>query len=433
METNTTEQNYLHILQKQLIVAQGCTEPISIAYGSALARKHLGRMPESFQILCSKNFVKNVKSVMVPNAEGMRGIDVAVLLGALAGDADRMLEVLTPVRPEHVAEARKLLAAGVCRVGLLDTPANLHFVLTVRAGEHVVEVEIYEEHTNVVRLTRDGELLIYRDRQAPGDMTEYDVLSVAGIVDFAETVNLDLVGPLLQQQIDCNSRIAAEGLRGDYGANVGRTLLQSCRDCVECRAKAYAAAGSDARMSGCELPVVINSGSGNQGLTVSLPVIQFAGEIGADRDRLYRALIISNLVAIHQKSKIGWLSAYCGAVTAAGGCAAAFTYLSGGGLKAIEQSITNVLANVSGIVCDGAKPSCAAKIASAVDAAFLGHHLTCAHHGFGAGEGIVKDELEKTIAAVGVLANRGMRQTDDEILNIMLNDEPNGRNPSCPK
>lgn len=417
-------KSYVEILCRQLVVAQGCTEPISIAWGAALARKYLGAMPESIEVRCSNNIIKNVKSVVVPNTNGLRGVAVAAIVGAVAGAEDKNLEVLANVTPKDLALAQTYLDRKICRVAKLPTSANLHFILVASAQGHTVEVEIIDEHTNVVRIERDGEVLFHKEHTRIAEQElDYECLNVKDILDFADSVRLEDIADPIRRQIDCNSRIAREGLTGDYGANVGRTILSSCGDGIAVRAKANAAAGSDARMSGCELPVVINSGSGNQGLTVSLPVIEYAREIGAGQDRLFRALVVSNLVAIHQKSKIGWLSAFCGAVTAACGSGAAITYLSGGSYEQIAHTIVNVLGNVSGMICDGAKPSCAAKIASAVDAAFMGHYLAQSQRFFSAGDGIVKGDLEKTIRAVGALGHKGMSQTDEEVLQIMLNDE----------
>ena len=419
-----TYRAYVEILRRQLVAAQGCTEPISVAWGGALARERLGAMPESIAIRCSNNIIKNVKSVVVPNTNGLRGVDVAAVIGAVAGVAAKKLEVLSGVGAADIEQARAYLAQGICRVDKLASTANLHFVLTATANGHTVEIEIIDEHTNVIRIEHDGEVVFRKERDAAAhDEPDYDCLTVRDILDFADTVHLPDVADPIGRQIDCNTRIAREGLSGDYGVSVGKTLLAACGDGVTVRAKANAAAGSDARMSGCELPVVINSGSGNQGLAVSLPVIEYAREIGAGQDRLYRALVVSSLVAIHQKSKIGWLSAFCGAVTAACGSGAAITYLSGGSYEDISHTIVNILGNVSGMICDGAKPSCAAKIASAVDAAFMGHYLARSQRFFPAGDGIVKGDLEKTIQAVGTLGHKGMSQTDEEVLQIMLDND----------
>jgi len=416
-------QAYIRILQRQLVAAQGCTEPISIAWGSALAKETLGFMPEHILVQCSNNIIKNVKSAVVPNTNGLRGVEVAAVIGAVAGVAAKKLEVLSGVTQADIDRTRQLLGQGICRVGMLHDTANLHFILTASGQGHQVEVEIIDLHTNVIRIERDGVVCFQKQRgTTAADDTDYEYLTVRHILDFADSVSLPDVAALIQRQIDCNTRIAKEGLSGNYGANVGKTLLASYGDTLAVRAKANAAAGSDARMSGCELPVVINSGSGNQGLTVSLPVIEYAREIGASQDRLYRALVVSNLVAIHQKNKIGWLSAFCGAVTAACGSGAAITYLSGGSYEDISHTMVNILANVSGMICDGAKPSCAAKIASAVDAAFMGYYLARSQRFFAAGDGIIKGNLEKTIQAVGTLGHKGMRQTDEEVLQIMLSD-----------
>lgn len=416
---------YTAILKSELVPALGCTEPIAISYASAVARQTLGRFPEHIVAACSGNIVKNVKGVIVPNTGNMKGIETAAIVGAVGGDPARKLEVLTTVTPEDVEKSRALLAGGLCKVEVLHGTANLHIILTASAGEDTATVEILNEHTNIVRIEKNGEILFRADpgeTQAEAAEPDHSCLNIRDILDYADHADLDTVRGVLDQQIECNTAISKEGLAKDYGANVGKTLLSVYGDDVKVRAKASAAAGSDARMSGCVLPVVINSGSGNQGMTASLPVIEFAKELGASREKLYRALLVSNLVAIHQKTAIGRLSAYCGAVSAACGAGAAITYLSGGGYERVSHTITNTLANVSGIVCDGAKPSCAAKIASAVDAAVMAHYMAMKDEYFNAGEGIVKDDLEKTIESVGRLGRDGMKQTDVEVLKIMVDD-----------
>jgi L-cysteine desulfidase len=417
-------QKYIDILREELVPALGCTEPIALAYAGAVAARVLGCFPDRLRAECSGNIIKNVKGVVVPHSGGRKGIAIAAILGAVGGDADRKLEVLSAVTPAHREKATALAACGFCAVELLRREAGLHIILTAQGGGHQAVVEIAEGHTNIVRLEKDGVLLDggeYIPRTAARDHSR-DFMSVSGIVEFAEACDLEAVREILDRQIDCNTRIAEEGLNGSYGANVGRTLLNSRGSDVRNRAKARAAAGSDARMSGCDLPVVINSGSGNQGMAVSLPVIEYAREYQVPREKLYRALLISNLTAIHQKSGIGRLSAYCGAVSAACGSGAAITWLCGGDFTQISDTITNTLANVSGIVCDGAKPSCAAKIASSVDAAIMAHDLAMSRRTFPAGEGIVKDSVEHTIHSVARLAREGMRATDEEVLHIMLED-----------
>jgi len=417
---------YARILREELVPALGCTEPIAIAFAAAKARETLGERPERAEVRVSGNIVKNVKGVIVPNSGGMKGIEAAVALGIVGGKAERELEVLTGITADEIAEAKRYLGQLACEVGVLKTPAKLHIEITVRAGAHSALVEIVHRHTNIVRVERDGERIVDApfDPKSDGDaQSDRTCLNVGDILAFADEVRLEDVRDVIERQIEYNTNIAVEGLTHPYGANVGANLLKHYGDDVRNRARAAAAAGSDARMSGCDFPVVINSGSGNQGMTVSLPVIEYAKFLHRDREALIRALVCSNLVAIHQKTKIGRLSAYCGAVSAACGSGAGISYLYGGGYDRVCRTITNTLANVSGIICDGAKPSCAAKIASAVDAAILAHCLAEESETFLPGDGIVKNDVEKTIGSVGTLAAEGMQQTDETILDIMVKKE----------
>ena len=422
MDTMDTYAKYLEILREELIPAQGCTEPIAIAFAGALAAKVLGTFPERLTVACSGNMIKNAKSVVVPNSGGQKGIAVAATLGAVGGNPDLQLQVLTPVTPADAERARQLAAAGFCTVELLKSIVNLHIQVTAMAGDSSAVVEIAEEHTNVVRIEKNGKIL--EGGEYKPDVQSHEesraFMSIAGILDFAENCNIDDVRDILDKQILCNSNIAVEGLSHQYSMGVGRSLLDSRGSDVRTRATAVAAAGSDARMGGSDLPVIINSGSGNQGITVSLPVIEYARELGLPDEKLYRALLISNLVAIHNKSGIGRLSAYCGAVSAACGSGAAITWMHGGSYQQIADTIINTLVNVSGIVCDGAKSSCAAKISSAVDAAITAHDLSMQGKVFPAGEGIVKGDVEETIRSVSRLAREGMRETDIEVLHIMI-------------
>lgn len=413
--------NYVKILEHELVPALGCTEPIAIAYVAAKAREVLGEMPSSVEVCCSGNIIKNVKGVTVPNSNGLKGIDVAATLGIVGGRADRELEVLESVTPEDIALTKKLVKEGFCTCTLKEGVENLYVVAKVTAGEHSAEVTIVNRHTLISRIVRDGEVLfqLATHEESP-EYVDKSLLNVKAILQFADEVEIEDVRALLDRQIEMNSAISDEGLAHAYGAQVGRTLLKEYGDDVKIRARARAAAGSDARMGGCSMPVVINSGSGNQGMTVSLPVIEFAKELGATKEQLYRALVVSNLVAIHQKKYIGSLSAYCGAVSAACGAGAAITYLYGGDYEDISFTIVNTIANVGGIVCDGAKSSCAAKIASAVDAAILAHYMGKNHRCFQPGEGIVQEDVERTIKSMGYIGRVGMKDTDTEILNIMI-------------
>ena len=428
-KTDERYEAYLNILKKELVPAFGCTEPIAVAYAAACVRCLLEGAPERLLVEASGNIIKNVKSVIVPNTGGMKGIEAAAAAGVLSGKEEKKLEVL-----EELTEAdQKSLHAYLAQtpITVRQAPGDLTFDLIVtgyRDG-HEGRVRIAGAHTNIVLKELDGKVLLEKEvgscytPESEQEHSEGPALTIEGIVDFAETVEPEDVRDTLERQIACNRAISAEGLRGDYGANVGRVLLATYGDDVKVRARAAAAAGSDARMNGCELPVVINSGSGNQGLTASLPVIEYAKETGADRETLYRALVISNLTAVHLKEGIGRLSAYCGAVTAGAGAGAGIAWLLGGGLDEINHTIVNTLANVSGIICDGAKASCAAKIATSVEAGILGYYMYKNGQEFRGGDGIVKKGVERTIENVARLGRDGMRETDKEILEMMIGDD----------
>ena len=411
---------FLSILAEELTPALGCTEPIAIAYAAAVAARHAGSDIRAMQVDCSGNIIKNVKSVIVPNSDGMKGIEAAALLGALGGDPDKKLEVLETVRPEHIERTRELLDQGVCKVGLVEGRAGLYLCLTLTGAEHTVSVTLLGSHTNIIQLTVDGEIQ-YQAGYTGTQETDRSFLSLSAILDFAARVPVEKLIPILKPQWEHNLAISQEGLQGDYGAQVGKTLLSiAAPGDLFTRMRASAAAGSDARMNGCTLPVVINSGSGNQGITVSVPVILYGQAKGLPEEKIYRALALANLTAIYQKAGIGRLSAYCGAVSAACAASAGITWLAGGGLEEIEATVVNGLANVSGIVCDGAKASCAAKIASALDAALIGHRMAMNGLRFMPGDGIVQSAADETVVTVGRLGREGMRATDIEILNIML-------------
>lgn len=421
---------FIAILQEELIPALGCTEPIAIAYAGAHARALLGKIPDRVCIKSSGNIIKNVKSVTVPNSGNMKGIPAAAAIGVIGGNPDKGLEVLADITDADIARTKEFLEKIPCKVSLLDTAASLHFIVEVFAGSDSASVEIIHQHTNIVHTTKNGKDILsvpFDPASANAALTDRSGLSVKKILEFADTIDLDRVRPILERQIDYNTRIAQEGLEHRYGINAGANLLKAAEAeqavTLKIRAQATAAAGSDARMSGCTLPVVTNSGSGNQGLTASLPVIVFAEEKKLPHDKLLRGLLVSNLIAIHQKTRIGRLSAYCGAVSAGCGSGAAVTYLSRGSYEQVCETITNTLAVVSGIVCDGAKPSCASKIATSVDAALNAHYLAMQNRVFEPGEGIVKGDIEKTIAGVGAIAADGMRETDKVILRIMVDDD----------
>ena len=416
--------SFLAILNNELVVALGCTEPIAIAYAGAKARQVLGRMPEKCTVCCSGNIVKNVKGVTVPNSGGLKGIEIAVILGIVGGDPDSELTVLEAVTEEHITRAKELQAIDFCQCELQENVAGLYIKVTLTAGEDTVEVTVADYHTNIVRITKNANVIFSKERDA-SDQNENEpdksLLTVRDILAFADQVKIDDVREVLSRQVEYNSAISREGLRHPYGVEVGRCLMNDFdSQNVKLRAKAAAAAGSDARMSGCPLPVVINSGSGNQGITVTMPVVEYAKEYGASEEKLYRALVVSNLVAIHQKKYIGSLSAYCGAVSAACGSGAGIAYLLDCSYGEICNTITNTIGNIGGMVCDGAKPSCAAKIASAVEAAILALHLSRKNQVFQPGEGLVKEDIEQTITSIGRMGRDGMKATDVEILNIML-------------
>lgn len=416
---------YVHILEEELIPAMGCTEPIAIAYAAPIARAALGMLPEHVEIHVSGNIIKNVKSVIVPHTGGLHGIEAAVAAGLVAGDQQRELEVIADVTEEQIKQIKAYLEQTEITVAQAETERVFEIDLRVEKDERRVQVKIVDGHTNVVLVRRNEEILYESSMlsEAPDEAvhkTDHSLLEVEKIVLFAEEVELEDVTEVLERQITYNTAIAEEGLRGKYGANIGNVLLTAYGNSVGNRAKAWAAAGSDARMSGCELPVVINSGSGNQGITVSLPIIVYAEELHASKEQLYRALVIGNLIAIHLKTGIGCLSAYCGATSAGCGAAAGITYLYGGGYKEIAHTVVNALAINSGMVCDGAKASCAAKIASAVGAGLLGMEMYRQGSQFVGGDGIVTKGVEKTIMNVGDLAREGMAQTDKEIIQIML-------------
>lgn len=414
------------LLYSELVPALGCTEPIAIAYAAAKARQVLGAMPEHINITCSGNIIKNVKGVLVPNSGGMKGVGAAAVLGTVGGNADLALEVLSEVTEDDIEKTKQLLAEGFFTCKLQEGVENLYIVASVKGEGHTASVTIVNRHTTIAEMTKDGQIIYqlskYSDEKKGKEEKKAWTLTMKGILDFAENVDLDKVRPVLDSQIEMNTAIAKEGLSNVYGAQVGRTLLDCYPEDVRTRARAYAAAGSDARMGGCSLPVVINSGSGNQGMTVSLPVLQYAEKWGVSDEKTYRALIISNLTAIHLKHYIGSLSAFCGAVTAACAAGCAITYLGGGTYQQICNTIINTLANVGGIVCDGAKASCAAKIASAVDAAILAHQMSMMGRSFQGGDGILQEDIEDTIKSIGYMGRVGMKETDIEILKIMMED-----------
>ena len=412
----------LQILREELVPAMGCTEPIAIAYAAALARQALGRMPERVAVKASANIIKNVKSVVVPHTGELRGIAAAVSAGIVAGRAEDQLQVLSYVTQEEIGKIASFLKEREITVEPSDAPYVFDIQIRVYAEEDCAFCQIAGHHTNVVCLSRNGEILRENpyEEQVATNKADRAILNVADIVTFADEVDLADVEETIQRQIDCNTAIAKEGLSGAWGASIGKVLLAAYGNDVHTRAKAMAAAGSDARMSGCEMPVVINSGSGNQGLTTSLPVIVYAEDMGASKETLYRALVLANLTTIHLKTGIGTLSAYCGATSAGCGAGAGICYLHGGKCDEVAHTIVNALAINSGMICDGAKASCAAKIASAVEAGLLGWQMQTHGSEFFGGEGIVTKGVENTIRNVGRVAKNGMVDTDREIIEIMI-------------
>ncbi len=421
-KTNEKYGAYVQILKEELRPAMGCTEPIALAYAAAVARKVLGELPERVVIGASGSIIKNVKSVIVPNTNHLKGIPAAAAAGIVAGDPDRELEVIASVSQEQIAQMKEFLEKTEIRVEHVDSGLTFEIVVTLYKGASCSRVRIVNYHTNIVLIEKDGEVL--KEVEVTGEseegLTDRSLLNMEDIWDFINTVDVADIKPVLEQQIRCNMAIAEEGIRGDYGANIGKVLLAMNGDDVRTRARAMAAAGSDARMNGCELPVIINSGSGNQGITASVPVVVYAKELGADEDKLYRALALSDLTAIHQKTGIGRLSAYCGAVSAGAGAGAGIAYLSGGGYEEVIHTVVNALAIISGMVCDGAKASCAAKIAASVEAGILGYHMYTRGQQFYGGDGIVAAGVEHTIRNVGRLAKDGMKKTNEEIIGIMI-------------
>jgi len=415
-------QAYIDILREELVPATGCTEPIAIAYASAKARALLGVLPEKVNLQVSANIIKNVKSVVVPNTGGLRGIAEASASGIAAGNADAELEVISDITDEGRAAIREYLKTAEITVEGSDSDYIFDIIVTVRAAGHYALCRIAGFHTNIIRLEKDGEIILDVPYTEQGESHAVDrsLLSVENIVAFAECLNVADVHDILSRQIKYNMAIAEAGLAGNYGARIGRIILDSFGDSVQNRAKAWAAAGSDARMNGCSMPVIINSGSGNQGITASVPVIIYAKDMNADDDLLYRALAVSNLTTIHLKTGIGRLSAYCGAISAGCGAAAGIAYLHGGRVHQIAHTLVNAVAINSGVICDGAKSSCAAKIASAVDAGLLGLHMYKNNSQFYGGDGIVTKGVENTIVNVGRLARKGMAGTDKEIIDIMI-------------
>lgn len=416
----TQYDNYVKILKEELIPAMGCTEPIAIAFAAAKAREVLGVMPERMILRCSGNIIKNVKGVIVPNSGGQKGVEAAAILGAVAGNAELELQVISQVKQEDIDETRMLCSQGICICELEEGEENLFIRAELTTGEETAAVEIKTKHNHISKIEKNGQVIFEQSDIETRESGDKSKLNIRDILEFANEVNLDDVKEIIIRQIEYNTAISEEGLNHNWSAQVGQTLLKLDHGDVRMRARAAAAAGSDARMNGCALPVVINSGSGNQGITCTMPVVVYADELGVEKEILYRALILTNLLSLHQKRYIGNLSAYCGAVSAGASAACGIAYLNGAGYDIIGKTIINALGNVGGIVCDGAKASCAAKISSAVDAGIMGYEMAKRDLVFPFGEGLVERDYEKTIRNIGRMGRQGMKSTDQEILNIMI-------------
>ncbi len=423
MLTKEKIAQFADILREELVPAMGCTEPISIAYATAKARDTLGEAPIRGELSVSGNILKNAKSVTVPHTGGLRGIASAFSAGLVAGDSGARLEVLSNVSEEQFAKIAEVKDTFDLQMSTPEDARIFDIGVTLYGKNHTAYVRIADSHTNIVCIRKDGETLYEKPLEKQGKKTDRSILNVKDIVEFADTVPLEMVEDILNRQIDYNMSIAEEGLKNDYGANVGKVLMRAYQPDIKITAKAYAAAASDARMNGCELPVIINSGSGNQGITASVPVIVYARGLHTSKASLLRALCVSNLITIHLKSGIGTLSAYCGVVSAGAGAGCGIAYLLGGRKAEVCHTLINALAIDSGIICDGAKASCAAKIATAVESGLLGLNMYYNGNQFYAGDGIVKKGVEETIQSVSRLAYRGMRETDKEIIRIMLETE----------
>jgi L-cysteine desulfidase len=415
-------RGYLNILKEELLTAMGCTEPIAVAYAAALARQTLNTLPERVEISVSGNILKNVKSVIVPNTGGLKGVTAAAAAGIVAGDAEKKLEVLTSLSDKDRQNIKDYLNKAKFVVNKADSGCVFDICIKVFCKDDNALVRIEGHHTNIVTIEKNGEKLVSGKEvgESNGGLTDRGILTVAHIIEFCDSVKISDIEEMVSRQIELNTAIAEEGLKNDYGARIGKVLLRAYGDSVHNLAKATAAAGSDARMNGCGLPVVIVSGSGNQGMTASLPVVVYAKHLGASREKLLRAVALSDLVTIHLKTGIGRLSAYCGAVSAGAGAGAGVCYLYGGGYDEIAHTVVNALAISSGVICDGAKSSCAAKIAAAVDAGLLGMEMYKNGSQFYGGDGILEHGVENTIVNVGDLARIGMKGTDEEIIKLMI-------------
>ena len=413
-------QIYVQILKEELVTAMGCTEPIAISYAAAKARAVLGELPEKVVVKASGSIIKNVKSVVVPNTGGLRGIEAAAAAGVVCGNENKKLEVLSEIESEDIEHIKGYLGQADIKVEYQETGRTFDLSVCVYKEHSQACVRITDYHTNIVQIEKNWELIRDDLKDEKIEKANRDVLSMENIWEFVRCADIEDGKETLDKQIECNMKIAREGIRGNYGANIGSILLKMEGDSVQVRAKAMAAAGSDARLNGCGLPVVINSGSGNQGITCSVPVLVYGESLNCDIEKIYRALLLSNLTAIYIKAGIGTLSAYCGAVSAGAAAGAGIAYLHGGGYEEIKHTVVNALAIVSGIVCDGAKASCAAKIASSVEAGIVGYYMYLNEQEFCAGEGIVAEGIDRTIENIGILGKEGMKETNKKIIEMMI-------------
>ena len=413
-------QIYVQILKEELVTAMGCTEPIAISYAAARARAVLGELPEKIVVKASGSIIKNVKSVVVPNTGGLRGIEAAAAAGVVCGNENKKLEVLSEIESEDIERIKGYLGQADIKVEYQETGRTFDLSVCVYKEHSQASVRITDYHTNIVQIEKNWEFIRDDLKDEKIEKANRDVLSMENIWEFVRCADIEDVKETLDKQIECNMKIAREGIRGNYGANIGSILLKMEGDAVQVRAKAMAAAGSDARMNGCGLPVVINSGSGNQGITCSVPILVYGESLNCDIEKIYRALLLSNLTAIYIKAGIGTLSAYCGAVSAGAAAGAGIAYLHGGGYEEIKHTVVNALAIVSGIVCDGAKASCAAKIALSVEAGIVGYYMYLNEQEFCAGEGIVAEGIDRTIENIGILGKEGMKETNKKIIEMMI-------------
>ena len=415
------KQDFLSILGEELVPAMGCTEPIALAYASAKGASLLDGAPERIVAKCSGNIIKNVRCVRIPNSDGMTGIEAACALGAIAGDHEKHMEVLEGVTQDGRVQTVRFLRSGACTVEYLESTIPLHFIIELYRGDEAVTVEVRYSHTNIVRILKNSEVLFMtEDLSEVTEVADRSELSVDNILDFANEIELDAIRPFTERQIECNMAIAERGMKGDFGVGIGKTILETYASTTYTRMRAYAAAASEARMEGCDMPVIITSGSGNQGITSTVPIIIYAREMGIPEEKLHRALVFSALLTIYQKEYIGKLSAFCGAVSAACSSGAALTYMVGGTITQIKDTIDNTLADIPGIICDGAKASCAAKISSALDAAIFAHSLAMKGKAYESNTGILQEDTGETISCVGHIGKVGMQPTDTEIVKIMI-------------